>query len=264
MHTISKQDANRSALKHAAHVVWYRAIAELRAEATRTYAGYLWWIIQPLLMFLVYFVAFSYVLKVRQEGYAIFLFSGIVLWQWFSVTVQRCSGSLISSRSLMLQVNLHKAVFPLSILMVNSVKFLVTLFILFAVLIFAGIEPGVAWIAIPMLLLVQFVLIAACGCFSAMLSPFIPDFQHILATILHLAFFVSGILYDLSALPEKYQRILGHNPMAVMIKESRTVLLENQWPDFGALGIQLVVAIVLFTCSMLLIHRFDKIYPKLS
>ena len=164
----------------------------------------------------------------------------------------------------MLQVNLHKSVFPLSIMMVNSVKFLVTLLILFAVLLIAGIEPGAAWFALPVVLLVQLVLIAACGCFSAMLSPFVPDFQHILATILHLAFFVSGILYDLSVLPERLQTILSFNPMAVIIAESRNILLYNQWPDFGSLGVQLLIAIVLLTCSMMLIHRFDKVYPKLS
>jgi lipopolysaccharide transport system permease protein len=264
MDAILKQDANRSAVMHAVHVVWYRAIAELRAEATRTYAGYLWWIIQPLLMFFVYFIAFRYVLNVQQENYAVFLFSGIILWQWFSVTVQRCAGSLIASRALMLQVNLHKSVFPLSIIIVNSVKFMVTLLILVSVLFMAGIEPGLAWIALPAVLIVQLMLIAACGCFSAMLSPFVPDFQHILATLLHLAFFVSGILYDLSVLPEKYQRILGHNPMAVIIEESRNVLLLNLWPDFIALATQLIIAASILSVSMLLIHRFDKVYPKLS
>ncbi len=264
MERITRQGRLRSSWIHAIHVIWYRAIAELRAEATRTYAGYLWWVIQPLLMFGVYYIAFKYVLQTREEHFAIFLFTGIIIWQWFSVTVQRCAGSLISSRGLMLQVNLHKSVFPFSILLVNSVKFLVTLVILMIVLVTAGFTPGVAWVALPLLLLIQLIVIAGFGCFSAMISPFVPDFQHILSTLLQLAFFVSGIIYDLSILPEKYQQILGINPMTIVISQSRRVLMENQFPQLSEFVLPLVISTGLLVMSLWLINRFDKLYPKLS
>ena len=254
----------RSSWTHSIHVVWYRAFAELRAEATRTYAGYLWWIMQPLLMFGVYYVAFKYVLRAKEENFALFLFTGIIVWQWFSATVLRCAGSLIASRKLMLQVNLHKSVFPFSILLVNSVKFLVTLVILMIVLSVAGFSPGTAWIALPMLLGVQLIVIAGFGCFSAMISPFVPDFQYILATLLHLAFFVSGIIYDLSILPEKYQQILRWNPMSVVISEYRHVLMDNQFPNAGLLVTPLLISSFFLVVSLWLINRFDKLYPKLS
>jgi len=260
----TRRMTTRSEIIHLAHVVWYRALAELRAEATRTYAGYLWWIFQPLLMFVIYFIAFRFVLKGQQEDFAVFLFTGIIFWQWFSVTVQRCSGSLIASKGLMLQVNLHKSIFPLSIIMVNSVKFFVTMMILFAVLAIQGHTPGLAWLSLPVLLIVELLVIAGFGCAAAMISPFVPDFQHILATVLHLMFFVSGIIYDLAILPEQYQRILGLNPMAIVIAQSRLILMENRLPDGGYLAIPFLMGSALLVCSMILIHRFDKVYPKLG
>ncbi len=254
----------QSILRHTFDVVLYRAIAELRAEATRTYAGYLWWIMQPLLMFAVYFVAFNYVLSDPRPDFAVFLFSGIVLWQWFAVSVQRCAGSLIASRALMQQVNLHKSVFPFSIMLVNSVKFLVTLLILFVVLMIAGHKPGIAWLTLPLLLLVELLVIAGFGCFSAMFSPFVPDFQHILSTLLHLAFFLSGIIYDLAMLPDRYQRVLGLNPVAVIIEQTRGVLMHNTMPDPTRLLIPLLIGASLLLLSMVLLHRFDKVYPKIG
>ena len=250
--------------RHTANVIWYRAIAELRAEATRTYAGYLWWILQPLLMFLVYYVAFNFILKRRQEGFAVFLFSGIVLWQWFSVTILRCSGSLIGSRALMQQVSLHKSVFPLSVMLVNSMKFLVTLLILFVVLWIGGHKPGMTWLLLPLVLSIEFLVIAGFGCFAAMLSPFVPDFKNILTTILHLSFFLSGILYSVSILPQQYQSVLRFNPMAVIIEQTRRILMTNSMPDFSQLLIPTFIGAAMLTISLLLIHRFDKLYPKLS
>jgi homopolymeric O-antigen transport system permease protein len=254
----------KSDLRHIAHVVSYRALAELRSEGSRTYAGYLWWIFQPLLMFGVYYIAFNFVMSNRTENFAIFLFTGIVLWQWFSVSVLRCSGSLISARALMQQVNLHKSVFPFSIVMVNTVKFCVTLFILFIVLQLAGFHPGAAWITLPILLLIELIVILAYGCFAAMISPFMPDFQNILSTILHLMFFVSGIIYDLSIMPDRVQAILKFNPMAILIRETRTVLMYNQMPHWSTLIIPVIQAFVVLSISLLLIHRFDKVYPKIG
>ena len=263
--TASAERIERQAtLIHATHVIWYRAFAELRAEATRTYAGYLWWVIQPLLMFGVYYIAFSYVLQARQDDFAIFLFTGIVLWQWFSVSVQRCAGSLITSKSLMLQVNLHKSVFPFSIMLVNSVKFLVTLGILMVVLLIAGYTPGWTWTVLPLLLLVELLVIAGFGCFSAMLSPFVPDFQHILATVLQLAFFVSGIIYDLALLPERLQRVLALNPMAAVIEQTRNVLMHDTIPDPMKLLIPIASGGLMLLLSFALLHRFDKVYPKIG
>lgn len=262
--TLHSPNRAPSTLLHTLHVVWYRALAELRAEATRTYAGYLWWIIQPLLMFGVYYIAFNFVLKSRQEDYAVFLFTGIVIWQWFAVSVQRCSGSLIAARNLMLQVNLHKSVFPFSIVVVNSVKFLVTFGILFAVLLLAGHPPGLNWLWLPLLLFIELLTIAAFGCFSAMLSPFVPDFQHILTTMLQLAFFVSGIIYDLSVIPDPYQRILKLNPMAVIIEQTRSVLMSNATPDLTQLLLPLGCGLVVLCASLSLIHRLDKLYPKVG
>ena len=251
------------AIRQAVQVVWYRAFSELRAEATRTYAGYLWWILQPLLMFCVYYVAFNYVLRNRREDFAVYLFSGIILWQWFSASVQRSARSLISARSLMLQVNLHKSVFPFSIILINSVKFLVTLGILFVVLMIAGDTPSWVWLMLPLVLIVELIVIAGFGCFTAMLSPFIPDFQHILTTVLHLAFFLSGIVYDLANLPERVRRVLAFNPMAMVIEQARAILLHDTMPDATKLIIPVIMGGMMLVISFALLHRFDKVYPKI-
>lgn len=256
--------SNQHTIRHLLDIIRYRAFAELRAEGSRTYAGYLWWILQPLLMFGVYYIAFKYVMHNDTENFAVFLFAGIVLWQWFSVTVLRCADSLIAARGLMQQVNLHKSVYPFSIIMTNMVKFAITFVLLCVVLIIAGFTPTLVWFTLPVLLAIELLIICAVGCFSAMISPFIPDFRHVLATLLQLMFFISGIIYDLSILPERIQSVLGLNPMAIVISETRGVLMYSEIPDPGILLISVIQAAALLCISLSLLHRFDKTYPKIS
>ena len=215
-------------------------------------------------MFGVYYIAFNYVIRNQTPDFALFMFTGIVLWQWFHVSVLRCSGSLIAAKPLMQQVNLHKSVFPFSIIMVNTVKFGITLALLFVVLAIAGHYPGLSWITLPVLLLVLLGVIAAAGSFAAMISPFIPDFQHILTTVLHLMFFISGIIYDLSILPQRIRSVLELNPMAIMISQTRKVLMYNEFPSWDVLLIPLGQSMIVLTISLYLMHRFDKTYPKIG
>jgi len=117
---------------------------------------------------------------------------------------------------------------------------------------------------LPLLLGIELLVICAVGCFSAMISPFVPDYQYVLSTVLHLMFFMSGIIYDLSVLPERIRSILSLNPMAIVISETRGVLMNDQMPNAGALLIPIVFSVLLLTVSMMLLHRFDKLYPKIG
>jgi len=251
-------------IRHLYHIIKYRAFAELRTEASRTYAGYLWWIIQPLLSLAVYYMAYKYVLKQHTENFAIFIFIGIVVFQWFSSSAMRCSGSLIAAKPLMQRVNLHKSVFPFSIILVNTIKFGITFGILILVVLLAGFMPGWSWVTLPILLLVELIVISATGCFSAMISPFIPDFQNILATIVLLLFHISGVFYDTSMLPKGLQIFLNVNPMTIVVSQIRDVLMNNQFPNWTLLMIPLAEGVIVLAISMSLLHRYDKVYPKIG
>ena len=66
-----------------ADLVLYRSLSELRAEAKRSYAGLAWWIIRPLLSLAVYGLVLGVVFKSREDHFVVFLFSGIIAWEWF-------------------------------------------------------------------------------------------------------------------------------------------------------------------------------------
>lgn len=247
--------------RHLLEVVGYRAAAELRAEVKRTYAGFLWWIVQPVLTFGVYFVAFKWVLPDR-ENFAVFLFTGITLWQWFHLSAMRSSQAIVGAGGLVQRVNLHKIVFPVSAILVNTVKFGVTLLVLVGVLIASGVPPTPAWLGLVPVLVVQLVVVAGVGCLLAGVTPFVPDVHLVFSTFLHLLFFVSGVLYDLGELPWPVADLLYLNPIAVLIDLSRGVLLEGEWPAPERLVLPLVEGIVLCAVAWGIIHRFDKVYPK--
>ena len=96
----------------------------------------------------------------------------------------------------------------------------------------------------------------------AAIIPFIPDLKLIIDNILMMLFFLSGIFFDISTMPEQTQFYLHMNPMAIMIENYRIVLLGGNWPDWSLLGIVTLLSSVVMLISVTIIRRFDRLYPK--
>jgi lipopolysaccharide transport system permease protein len=246
------------------NIVTFRAMAELRSEATRTYAGYFWWILEPLMSLAVYYVAFKYIFHSKTENFAIFLFCGIVVYRFFSSTVTRSAISISGSQGLMQLVYIHKSVFPLSVLLVNLVKFIVTALLVMVVAWLCGIAPSWSYLALPGLILVEMMVIAGVSLICAAITPFFPDFELILDTLMNLLIFLSGVFYDTSTLSPRLQSIIRLNPVAVLVEQFRGILLNGKWPIPGPLGLAFLESVVLIVIGWLLVHKYNRYFPKLG
>jgi len=246
------------------NIVVYRAFSELKTEGSRTYAGYLWWIVEPLMSLSVYYVAFTYIFKSAIENFALFLFIGIVVYRFFAGTLTRGAVSIQSNNGLMQLVYLHKSIFPLSVVMVNFVKFFITFLLVLVVTWIAGITPGWAYLGLPILVAVELLFIIGGSMICAAITPFFPDFQIVLGTILHLFIFLSGVFFDISKLPEKIQIFVRLNPIAVIIEHCRLIILKNQFPNLLQLLPTIGISIFLFFIGWLIIHKANRYFPKIS
>jgi lipopolysaccharide transport system permease protein len=246
------------------NIVSFRAMAELRSEATRTYAGFLWWIFEPLLSLAVYYAAFKYIFHRETDNFAIFLFSGIIVYRFFSGTVIRSATSISGSQGLMQLVYIHKSIFPLSVLLVNLVKFLVTALLVIVVVWLSGIAPSWSYLALPVLVLVEMLVIAGISMICAAITPFFPDFELILDTLMNLLIFLSGVFYDTGTLSPRLQNIIRLNPVAVLVEQFRAILLNGKWPVPGPLIMALAESVIFIAIGWLLVNRFNRYFPKLS
>ena len=246
------------------NIISFRTAAELRSEATRTYAGYLWWILEPLMSLAVYYVAFKYIFHRETENFAIFLFSGIIIYRFFAGTVTRSATSISDNQGLMQLVYVHKTIFPLSVLMVNLVKFVVTALLVVIVVWLSGIAPSWPYLALPVLIILEMLFIAGASMICAAITPFFPDFKLILETLMHLLIFLSGVFYDVSELSPRMQSIIRLNPIAALIEQFRAIILHGQWPVLRPLGFALLESVIFIFIGWILIHRFNRYFPKLS
>jgi lipopolysaccharide transport system permease protein len=248
--------------KHYLQLVTYKAYADLRSEAAKTSMGFLWWVLDPLLFMVIFYVVFGLIMKHGTENFLSFLLIGLVAWRWFQNTVSHGANSILGGRGLMHQVYVPKIVFPLVIILTDLVKFSFVFSILLLYLLLAGFGVGHAYLALPVVLLVQFTLIVGLTLLVSALVPFLPDLKFLNDHLLHVLFYMSGIFFAGSSIAERYQPYFYLNPMANLIEAYRDILMHNAWPNWSALVVIAGLGIALTLFSGHLIGRNDHLYPK--
>ncbi len=237
----------------------------LRSEVSRTHLGYLWWLLEPVLWVTALYIVFAIFLRTRTENFLAFLICGMVAYSWFSRSVGNASRSLEGNRGLMSQVAIQKIFFPLLVVCQDFVKQFVVFIAMFGFLFYLGIEPALAWLALPVIVAVQALLIVAVGMVCAGIVPLVPDFRFLIATLLQVGMWGSGIFYSYEdVLLKRHQDLFLMNPMANLIKNYRQVILDGAPPDWGALLNIALFSFVLIAVMMMVFRRLDTTYARLS
>jgi lipopolysaccharide transport system permease protein len=234
----------------------------LRAEASRGYLGVIWWVLEPVMYMSVFYIVFGHFR--RQDGnFVVFLLTGLIVWKWFVSTVNSGSNSIVASAGLMNQVYLPKIIFPLTIIAINTFKFLIILILFLIFLQFTSVKPALTWILLPIPLLVQLLLITSLTSLLAAIMPFFPDLRFIIDNVLMMMLFLSGIFFNIAKMPYTIQKYFYLNPMAVLIIMYREIIIDGVPPNWLHLFLVMLFSLIVLFSAILLFCRFDKVYPKI-
>jgi lipopolysaccharide transport system permease protein len=172
---------------------------ELKARYRGSVLGFLWSFINPLLLLLIYTFVFSVILPNRNElaqPYAVFMFCGILPWNWFSSSLMEASGSLVAGGNLIKKVLFPAEILPLVNVLANMVHFFLGLIILAVFLVVYRHWPdpaGLVWF--PVAVLVQLVFTSGLALFLAALTVHYRDIRDLLSNLLMFWFFATPIIY---------------------------------------------------------------------
>jgi lipopolysaccharide transport system permease protein len=251
-------------IKQYLAIIVFKTKAELKTERQRTYLGFIWWILEPLMFLGIFYTVFVHIRQVRQEHFVQFLLTGLILWQWFKSSISQSSAVIIYQINLLRQVRIPAWLFPVIKVSANTFKFLVVFFLLISFLIITGFTPNFNYLYMLEILFIQFLLINGIVLCLASVVPFIPDIRVIVDNLLLGVFFVTGIFFPISDIPQPVQSYLYLNPMAKILQNSRTVLLENNPPNQADLLYVFIFGLVLVLIGLKLFHLFQNHYAKLS
>ncbi len=203
---------------------------DFRTRYKRSYLGILWSLLNPLLLILVYTLAFDYIMKIRVKDFPMFFMCGFLPWSYFSAGITTSLSSLSDSGYLIKAVYFPREIVPLSIVLSCLLHFLITFLFAFPILWIYGYVPQWSYLFLPAIILLQTIFIFGLSLFLSSIHVSFRDLRYILDVILMAWFWLTPVVYPSSLIPEKFLFFYKMNPMTLFVAAYRDVLMNGTLP----------------------------------
>lgn len=202
---------------------------DVKVKYKQTALGVIWVILQPILMVGIFSLFFGRALSVPSPGlpYSVFVFSGLLLWNFFSTSVNSAGNSMLTNAPIIKKIFFPRIIIPVSALLVSGVDFVVAFVVFLGMLIFYQIPVDVFALLVCWPLAFLFLLLGTLGisCWLAALNVKYRDFRYVIPFGLQIALFVSPVIYPASIVEIPWVNyILALNPMYGVINLFRIPL----------------------------------------
>lgn len=223
----------------------------------RTVLGMLWSILSPLFMLTILAVIFGNFFGISIEHYVIYLFSGQVIFNYFTEATNEGMLALVSNSSIFTKINVPKYLFLFSKNVSALINFGIILLIYFCFVAFEGI--AFTWkflfLVYPIICLILFNL--GMGLILSALYIFFKDIQYLYRLFTQVVMYGSAIFYSIDILPQNLQVLFYFNPIFVCITYFRSIVLHNAIPDLCLHLLLAGYAIVLFGIGCLVYKKYN-------
>jgi lipopolysaccharide transport system permease protein len=211
----------------------FRVLAwrDLSVRYKQTVIGVAWALIRPFVTMVVFTIVFGRIAKLPSDGitpYPIMVFAGMLPWTFFSNGLSEASNSLIGNASLISKVYFPRMIVPLATVVVAFADFLISFAILIALMIWYQFLPGWGFFALPVFVLVTFLVSIGPAFWITSLNVRYRDFRHIIPFLVQFGLYVSPVGFSSSVVPEQWRLLYSINPMVGVIDGFRWCILGGQ------------------------------------
>jgi ABC-type polysaccharide/polyol phosphate export permease len=234
------------------HMTWRSLASRYRGSAL----GFIWSLVNPVLMMLVYTLVFRYIF--HQDTTGVYMITGILAWNFMSAAAIQASVTLLSGASLVNKAAFPRIVLPLSAVFSNAVNYVVALPLLLLFVLLSGVHLTATFFLLPLALLLLIIIATGLGAFLATLMPFFQDLQHLIEVFFMMWFFMTPIVYNIKLIQDPTWRMLySLNPMVGIIQLVHSVFL-GQPLSMGSLAVAVAGSLGILAVGLLVFRRFAK------
>lgn len=237
----------------------------LRARYRGSALGFIWSFLNPLCLILVYALVFKYYMRFdQQKNYALYIFSGLLPWIWFSSSLVESTGSISSSGSLITKAMFPPQILPFVSILTNLCHFIFAVPIIIIYMLMVGVTPSIgALLFFPIVVFSQLTFLFGVSLILATFNVFYRDIQHILGNFITFLFFLCPIVYPIETIPERFRFTYLLNPVAWYTKFYQDIFYYAQVPQFKYVFVSLLVGLVFLIIGSFVFNEKREILAEL-
>ncbi len=246
-------------------LLFFFAWRDFKVRYKQTSLGVAWALFQPIITMIVFTVFFGNLAGIPSDGvpYPIFVYVGLLFWQFFSDALTDTSNSLISNQAIVTKVYFPRLLLPISTVATKLLDFAIASCVLAVLMIYYHFVPNLlGLLVIPLLLLIAFMAALGGGLFLASINVKYRDVRYILPFFIQLLLFVTPVIYS-SSIAKKYSKLLALNPMTGVIQGARAVLLHTAPINWLLIAISGVACLVILIIGFITFKKTERFFADI-
>ncbi len=244
--------------RHFFELLWSMTEKELVARYKHTVFGFLWLVANPVLQMLVIGFVFPLFIKEPVQYYYYYLFTGLLAWNFFSLSLSKATPSIVFERNLIKKAVFPRSVIPISIIVSNLINYLVAFALFLVPLTFLGTlqltSLGYFLLGLSML----FVLTIGTSLLTSALNVRYRDMNFFVQAILIVWFYATPIVYSLTQIPTHVLWLWQFNPLTSSVRLMQAVLVGSPLPDPALIASNLAIIVGITTLGFAIFRKESK------
>jgi len=206
-------------------------LKDLKLKYRGSVFGFLWSLANPLLMTVVYTVAFTFILQVRSAGFVFYLMLGLLSWTFFANSTMMSTGAIIDNAGLLRSVRFPRAILPISTVLFNLAQYLLTVAVFLpAMMAWYSVPLAGPMLLFPVFLALQVLFTIGIALLIATTTAFFRDVRHLLEVGLQVVFWMTPVVYELRQVPERLQLLILLSPVSPFVVAYQQLFFYREWP----------------------------------
>ncbi len=249
--------------RYLPYALW-SAKADLQAEVATSYLNWMWWLIEPICMCLIYTMIFGVVFKAAEDYFAIFVFVGLTLWGFFSRCLTASVDIVRWNKDIVTKVYMPKYILLLAKMFAYFFKMMVSFGVIIIMMIIMRVPINFNVLFVIPVLILLFLFTFGVSSIMMHYGVYVSDLGYIMGIVLQMVMYVSGVFYSLAnQVPEPFGVILEvFNPVAYIISAMRQALLYQSTPMLFPMLAWGLISLIMIALGVFTVYSNENSYVK--
>ena len=252
-----------AAIYHYRGLLKMLVLKDLKLKYRGSVFGFVWSLVNPLLMIVVYTIAFTFILRIRNETFVFYLMLGQLAWSFFSSSAMMSTGSIVDNAGLLRTVLFPRAILPIGTVLFNFAQYLLTMSVFLPVMaVWYQVPFAAPMILFPVVLALQVVFTVGIALILATLTAFFRDVRHLVEVLTAVLFWTTPIVYELDQVPERLRLLILLSPVSPFVVSYEKLFFYREWPEATVWLVAGTYAIGAFVVGATLFLAFEDRFTE--
>ena len=253
-------------IKEYKDLIYFLILRDVKALYKQTVLGFSWAILRPFIKMIVFSIIFGGLAKIPSDGipYPLFVYAGLVPWEYFSTSLTRSTSSLITGSGIFTKVYFPRLILPIVPCIAVLVDFVIALSIVFILMIYYGYAISITIFYLPILMILMILTAAGLGMWLSALAIQYRDVPYGVQFLVQILMYAAPVIYPISWMPESYRIYLAIYPMYGVIEGFRAAILGQNIMPWDLIGIGAISAFIMFITGAYYFKRKERIFADVA